>query len=744
MPQTPPTFRNALLLKLTFIVLLPIAALSLCGWILLSMAQANSRYYFRQNTANIIAFGVSERLNLAQRALDQCKASLERTLPRKALSALAQPLQASEHLQAVIYLNSSGRVEAAELRQPTNAQPSDFLGLDLSRLASSAQSRIHLSPPGTRWPFGGGRLLIFRNPIAGGGTLLGIADPDSLAADLLPASAPGGALLIGTAERLAVTQSPDISPEVHAELLRDPALPNASYASAVIPQVNWTLWYNGEPARLSRNYASLKSYSLGASSLVALAATVAAMYLARRIAQPVEKLAEASRAAVNSGLAADLPPQPLAQTEAIAGYLRHMLDTCSQQQIRQSGLRRAMSLTSFPPGQASLEDALTDLASMLASVTEARCAIIAQWLSGPKRRAQVIACRSSVRLPPEHVYELTGHPAANLVAGQTIIVASRIAEHYPESPLLRLLGAEGYIAVPLLSADGTVIGHIEVIDDHEIQVSDELRDVLLAMAGRAAGTLQQMLACQLASTMQERYQAIALDQSELTCRWTADTILTFVSGSFCQLTGKSQSDLLGQSLLSCVEEENRETLLFRSRDLSAARPIDAIELRLLNAQGERILYHWTIRAILDPKGRLIEYQGTGLSIGQMRRIEQELHDVRARFAALADNTSVAFWITDWKTQKCIYANPAFLALWGIEQEAVSQSALAWTVAIHEEDRAGVVRRYLAQAIEGQYAQTYRLIHADGSQIRIHDRAVPLRDSEGHPDRVAHIAAEIPS
>ena len=42
-------------------------------------------------------------------------------------------------------------------------------------------------------------------------------------------------------------------------------------------------------------------------------------------------------------------------------------------------------------------------------------------------------------------------------------IPSQVSRLWPESPLLRLTGAEGYIAVPLLASDGSIAGHIEII-----------------------------------------------------------------------------------------------------------------------------------------------------------------------------------------------------------------------------------------------------------------------------------------
>lgn len=744
MPPSQPTFRSDVRAKLLTIVLVPLLLLGAAGWVLLGFAQAQTRIQFRQSAARGMAAIISERLDTADHALQQARSALEQSKsPALADSKLRIALDASPNLEAVVLLDPAGIVTAAETRDDVRGRKADLQGMDLSRLAAVATQRFTVGAPGSLSPVSGKPLLILRQPLRDKRQVMAFIDGNSLVSAITPSPDPDDAFLLVSSERHVVSQSPGIDGTAVASLLGGPATSDVlGFTPTQIAPADWTLWYKGEPASLQSFYPRLRFYTLVGTVAIAAITAYVALWLARQLSRPIEGLLEQSRQAVNSGVLTNIAPQPFAETEAVAAYLRHMLDTCSQQQLRQSGLRQALALTAFPQSQNSPETALTDLTSMLATVTQAHCVLIAQWQNEGKPRARVLASRSSVPLPSAYSYDLTGHPAANLTTGKTVFVNSRVSQHYPESPLLRLLGAEGYIAVPLLSSDGGVIGHIEIIDDHELKISDDLRDVLLAMACRAAGILQQQRALRQTSDIEDLYRTVSQDQLELACRWTADTTLTFVNDAFCRFTGRSRHELLGSSLLPFIHEEDRDPLRTRSLELSGDRPVEQLDLRLIDHEQRITLHRWITRALHDAKGRLIEFQGTALNVTHLRDVESELAELRSRFAALSENTPVAFWITDWTTQRCIFANGTFLATWGISQQFLDETPLAWSVGIREDDRASVVRHYLLQAAEGPYAETYHLVRPDGTTLLIRDRAIPLRHPDGHVHRIAHIATEI--
>ena len=173
-----------------------------------------------------------------------------------------------------------------------------------------------------------------------------------------------------------------------------------------------------------------------------------------------------------------------------------------------------------------------------------------------------------------------------------------------------------------------------------------------------------------------------------------------------------------------VVEEDRDLVRNYFGRLSPDRPTETVEYRVYALTGEIRWQQWTNRAIVDARGRIVEYQGTGRDITEKRHVEVALGESEQRFRQLANSIISVFWLSDWATQKILYISPAFQAIWGIPDSILAENPLAWTIAIVEEDRARVVRNFLLHAAEGQYQEEYRITRPDGSMRWIRDRRFP--------------------
>jgi PAS domain S-box-containing protein len=68
--------------------------------------------------------------------------------------------------------------------------------------------------------------------------------------------------------------------------------------------------------------------------------------------------------------------------------------------------------------------------------------------------------------------------------------------------------------------------------------------------------------------------------------------------------------------------------------------------------------------------------------------------------------------------------------------------MGWTTAIHEEDRARVVRNFLLCAGESQFSEEFRVVRPDGTIRWVRARAVALRERDGQVSRIASIVEDI--
>lgn len=90
------------------------------------------------------------------------------------------------------------------------------------------------------------------------------------------------------------------------------------------------------------------------------------------------------------------------------------------------------------------------------------------------------------------VYDLAGSPCANIIGDGPCCFANDVQALFPKDILLRDMGAQSYVCIPLRSSQGEVIGLIAAVDDSPIANPDMAREILALFAGRAASELERV------------------------------------------------------------------------------------------------------------------------------------------------------------------------------------------------------------------------------------------------------------
>ncbi|MEG4321226.1 MULTISPECIES: PAS domain S-box protein [unclassified Microcoleus] len=170
---------------------------------------------------------------------------------------------------------------------------------------------------------------------------------------------------------------------------------------------------------------------------------------------------------------------------------------------------------------------------------------------------------------------------------------------------------------------------------------------LLDAKGRSIGLLfvgtdisDRVLAEAAVQASESRYRGIVEDQTELICRFLPSGIITFVNDAYCRYFNKSRSELIGNSFMPLIWEEDRNLCSDIFNSLSLENPAVTWEHRVTIDQGEIRWIQWTDRAFFDVRGAAIEYQGVGRDISDRKNAEIALQasesELRALFAAMND------------------------------------------------------------------------------------------------------------
>ena len=127
-----------------------------------------------------------------------------------------------------------------------------------------------------------------------------------------------------------------------------------------------------------------------------------------------------------------------------------------------------------------------------------------------------------------------------------------------------------------------------------------------------------------------RYRAIVEDyQTELICRFKPNGTLTFVNEMYCRYFNKTRDELLGMNFLYFVPEAERPRIIKHLVSLGQDKAMATIEHQVtLPDQGARWLQR-TDRAILNDRGRVLEFQSVARDMTEKRKMEAQVQAAQA-------------------------------------------------------------------------------------------------------------------
>ena len=131
------------------------------------------------------------------------------------------------------------------------------------------------------------------------------------------------------------------------------------------------------------------------------------------------------------------------------------------------------------------------LVRTLARVLGAHCAFVSEF-DHAAYCAHVLAFYCNDAFADPFQYPLAGSPCECVLDGEIVAFQSRIAEKFPiEREALEKLGAESYLAIPLVDGAGKVHGHLAVIDSKVRDWNEADRGILRIFSTRAATEIER-------------------------------------------------------------------------------------------------------------------------------------------------------------------------------------------------------------------------------------------------------------
>ncbi|MCF7955095.1 MAG: PAS domain S-box protein [Phycisphaerae bacterium] len=220
---------------------------------------------------------------------------------------------------------------------------------------------------------------------------------------------------------------------------------------------------------------------------------------------------------------------------------------------------------------------------------------------------------------------------------------------------------------------------------------------------------------------EEKYRLLLNNQTDLVVKVDPQGRFLFVSPSYCEVFGKTEEELLGNTFMPMVHEDDLEGTL-KEMEKVYQHPYHAtMQQRVMTANGWR-WFEWADTGILDEAKNVIEIVGVGRDITERKQAERELWTKKQVF----DTSITANSIAD-SQGIIIEVNGAFLGLWGFsnEDEVLGKNISCFLQS--EEMTAEIVE---ALNKTGAWRGDYIAKKKDGSTFIAHSLATVLYDKNG--------------
>lgn len=121
---------------------------------------------------------------------------------------------------------------------------------------------------------------------------------------------------------------------------------------------------------------------------------------------------------------------------------------------------------------------------------QVRWAFVSEFV-GDLPRVRTIAFWDGTGFADGIEYDLDGTVCAGVLEGELRYYPCNVAPQFPREPALTEMGIESYLATPMMTPDGTVLGHLAVFDQAPMAFSERDLQVFKVFGARAAAELSR-------------------------------------------------------------------------------------------------------------------------------------------------------------------------------------------------------------------------------------------------------------
>jgi len=185
-----------------------------------------------------------------------------------------------------------------------------------------------------------------------------------------------------------------------------------------------------------------------------------------------------------------------------------------------------------------------------------RLKALAMWLNG--------------EFVEHYEYNVAGTACERVLQSRQLIhIPENVIQLFPNDTDLVPLNAVSYLGAPLLDTDGSVVGHLSVLDTHRMPQDPRAISLFEIFAARAAAEHRRLKVEQAVRTSQEQLSALLESAMDAILVLDSELRVVRVNPAALRLFGCAAEDVLGESIQDFLTQDSAARVQTFARELQA-------------------------------------------------------------------------------------------------------------------------------------------------------------------------------
>lgn len=325
------------------------------------------------------------------------------------------------------------------------------------------------------------------------------------------------------------------------------------------------------------------------------------------------------------------------------------------------------------------DDFIHSLARHVALVLGYKFAMVGEIVWGRPPSVRSIALWNAHGFEDVMEYELAGTPCEQAVMRGACFFPADVSVLFPEDNWLTHIGAQSYLGMPILNAQGEAVGILAAVHTERKDPGDDARPVLSIFAARAAAEFERKRTESALRESEQRYRRLVEDNPNAIIVYR-DEMIQYANSTTVRLLGAQHVDeVVGQPVLRFVHPSSHENARQRMKHLVDFNETPPPQLqKFVRMDG----------TVLDGEvtGIPIEIDGEKSVVAIVRDVTETLRaqEAQTRLMTAIEQAAEGIVITDIDGI-IAYVNPAFERITGYTRdEAIGKTPSILRSGRHED------------------------------------------------------------